>query len=284
MALRKEFLNPAWVYSRILARLTGADAKYWSAQANSFQAQLQLERAEFDRRLGAEVESRDRRLHPYVQEALRLLREQSDCAPGNLVSAESASDDCELGLMFTMEGSDKETRHSYSQTYEKLLSSAAQPIRILEVGLGSLNQFAYAGLPPGGSLRAWRKQYPGALVVGMDIDPESVAAVEPPAYVVDQTSDASLRDALKTLETYRGFDLIVDDGFHDPHANVRTMLAFFDVLKPGGFYVVEDIHESLIDFWAIISEHLPGESYVLDLRNQRPECEDNILFISRAPM
>lgn len=61
------------------------------------------------------------------------------------------------------------------------------------------------------------------------------------------------------------------------------MLAMFKHLKPGGHYVVEDIHESLIDFWRVVGALLPGKSYVLDLRAQRPECDDNVLFISQAP-
>ncbi len=188
----------------------------------------------------------------------------------------------ELSQLFTSFGSDKETRHNYGHVYEGLLASAGENPRIFEIGLGSLNAFAYAGLPPGGSIKAWRTRFPEGTVVGADIDPESVQVVDTPAFVMDQTSDTSLANARAKLSADEQFDLIVDDGFHDPHANVRTMKTLFDLLKPGGFYVVEDIHESLIDYWLAIAPHLPGDSYLLDLRNDRPDTDDNVLFISRA--
>lgn len=279
MASGKQFQDPRGLLPKIVARLSGKDKQIWVERANILDVELQIQTERIHELIG-QLDARERRLHPYAQEALSLLsfRAHSLIQEG----PEQEIRKTQLGDFFTEEGSDKATRHSYAHIYERLLAEATDTPAILEVGIGSLNAFPYAGLPPGGSLRAWRRRYPEALVVGMDIDLDSVDSVEPPAYVVDQTNDESLRDGRQILEKFGPLDLIVDDGFHDPHANVRTMLAFFCLLRPGGFYVVEDIHESLIDFWRLLAERLPGTSYVLDLSEQRPECDDNILFIARA--
>ena len=293
MHLRSQFLNPRWVVSRGWRRLSGAEAKYWRQELARLQEEQRIELAEKDssiqelqdlvQELNLQKEARGSRLHPFVSEAMNLV---ADRLPHDQLKYPTGDENpSELGEYFIAFGSDKETRHSYGETYEELIkSSDALAPRILEIGLGSLNAFAYAGLPPGGSLKAWRTRYPSGVAVGMDIDPESVAAVEQPAFVVDQTSDVSLASASRRLAEFGSFDLIVDDGFHDPHANVRTLLALFKHLKPGGHYVVEDIHESLIDFWRVVGPFLPGDSHVLDLRAQRPECDDNVLFISQAPL
>ena len=96
---------------------------------------------------------------------------------------------------------------------------------------------------------------------------------------MDQTSDKSLQRVKESLRKHGPFDLIIDDGFHDPHANIRTMLIFSELLDMKGTYVVEDVHESLIDFWSVIAHTLPGKVEILDLRNQRPETDDNILIL-----
>ena len=44
-------------------------------------------------------------------------------------------------------------------------------------------------------------------------------------------------------------------------------------------YVVEDVHETLIDFWKVIAIHLPGKMQVLDMRDLRPGVDDNILLL-----
>jgi hypothetical protein len=36
-------------------------------------------------------------------------------------------------------------------------------------------------------------------------------------------------------------DLIIDDGEHKPVANELTLLAFWPYLKPGGFFIIEDV-------------------------------------------
>jgi hypothetical protein len=222
------------------------------------------------------LNSRENRIHDFVQSALAIVAKNLDDI--TLVSDENTN--CELGKYFDLFGSDKNSRHSYAQLYENLLSKKDAP-SILEIGIGSLNPFPYAGLEPGCSLNAWRKRYPAAFIVGADIDPESVQQVSEIGYVVDQTDSTSLDALSKNLEEHGLFDLIIDDGFHDPHANIQTLIQILPHLDIDGTYVIEDVHCSLINFWRVIIATLGLNGEVLDMSSLRPQTDDNVLITIR---
>jgi len=278
--------NPSWWAKRIHYRITGREARQLFQDLNNAKMDnneiatiLESTRAELTRvneLLQYWQNSRNTRIHPYVSEALSL--------GASLVKAKNSyRSDFTLGPLtgkFSLYGSDKESRHSYTETYSEILDQIEQP-RILEIGLGSLNGYPYGGLPPGGSIKAWRDAYPNALIVGADIDVDAVNAISEIGFVVDQTSDNSLDNFVLNISQYAPFDLIVDDGFHDPHANLRTFMKIFHLLSPNGAYVVEDIHNSLVDFWKVMSSTLEASLEIRDLSADRLETDDNILLIFR---
>ena len=222
------------------------------------------------------LNSRENRLHDFVKSALALAATNLDKA--QVVTSESPN--CELGIILDSFGSDKNSRHSYANVYEDLLAGKEAP-RILEIGLGSLNDFPYAGLRPGCSLKAWRRRYPESIIIGADIDPESVQSVSELAFLVDQTDPSSLEGLSRNLKEYGRFDLIVDDGFHDPHANVQTLIKLLPHLAEDGAYVIEDVHSNLIDFWRIVLVAMDLNGQVLDMSPLRPNIDDNVLVIVR---
>jgi hypothetical protein len=216
---------------------------------------------------------RHNRIHAFVDEALALIQNRTQ-----IFDDLSEPEMHVMSGKFRKYGSDKEDRHSYSWVYSTILHGIESP-KILEIGLGSLNGYPYGGLAPGGSIKAWRDAFPTATIVGADIDSESVAAIDEIGFVVDQTSDESLQSLSRSLSDIGKFNLIVDDGFHDPHANMRTLLRLHGNLQSGGYFVIEDVHHTLINFWKGVSESLPGDLSIYDLRNQRKNCEDNILLV-----
>ena len=220
------------------------------------------------------AEQRDKRIHPFIIEALELVASDKNMVRKEVLLENKPS-------VFTEFGSDKDTRHSYGVIYLELIRKFNNP-RILEIGVGSVNDFPYAGLPPGGALKALRKEFQNAMIIGIDIDPDSIETIKDQGFigfVADQTSDESLNNVKKILTEKGPFDLIIDDGFHDPHANIRTLKKLFELLSENGTYVIEDVHETLIPFWSAIAIHLPGNVRILDLRKMRPETEDNILIL-----
>jgi SAM-dependent methyltransferase len=220
---------------------------------------------------------RDTRLHPFVREGFELLVNKKAIL-NEKNNLDVFLDSEELNKVFRDFGSDKGDRHNYGSIYQKLIGEKKDPL-ILEIGIGTENHYMYASGLAGSSLKAWREFYPNGLVIGADIDPEAISSVEPPAYIVDQTKDDSLETLATSLKQFGKFDLIVDDGFHDFHANVRTFLNIYPILKPGGHYIIEDVHESMIEIWTIVGGYLGLNLMVFDLREYREGVNDNILVV-----
>jgi hypothetical protein len=220
---------------------------------------------------------RKSRVHKFVKEALELIENSIPVMHKNSYEDYQG----ELGKLFTNFGSDKNTNHSYGKIYENLLKGALDP-QILEIGVGSLGDFPYAGLTPGGGLRAFKAMYPQSKLFGADIDLDALTKIEDVTianFYVDQTLQSELEKMKSELEKYGMFDLIIDDGFHEIHANLRTFLTLRSILKPVGKYVIEDVHLSYVPLWKAIAVIAKFDLEIVDLSDERPESEDNILLI-----
>jgi len=100
------------------------------------------------------------------------------------------------------------------------------------------------GVKGGGSTALWKTLFPSARVIGMDIklqrwlaDP---AASDGVTYVEGDQSDA-----LKLEEMAREhgpFTIVIDDGSHVSSHQETTMRCLLPHVRPGGFYIVEDVH------------------------------------------
>jgi predicted O-methyltransferase YrrM len=124
----------------------------------------------------------------------------------------------------------------YYPNYWRLARQIGPAGRILEVGVEN-----------GGSMRMWQELFPEGLVVGVDINENAdwAGAVK---IVASQDSPEMANLARKVSPG--GYDLIVDDASHDGHLSQKTFRLLFPLVKPGGWYVLED--------WAI--GYLPGYS------------------------
>jgi hypothetical protein len=265
--------------SSLVGKLSGANIKIKDMQAALTQMEFEVSNLRLELESSKDIafatlNSRENRIHEFVKSALNIVARNLD----NVILVTDEASDCELGKIFDLLGSDKNSRHSYAQIYENLLSKKTAP-RILEIGIGSLNSFPYAGIKPGCSLDAWRKRYPASFIVGADIDPASVNEVSEIAYLVDQTDSSSLDALSRNLKEYGLFDLIVDDGFHDPHANIQTLIQMLPHLSNDGSYIIEDVHASLIDFWQVVIAVLELDGEILDMSPLRPQTDDNVLIV-----
>ena len=91
---------------------------------------------------------------------------------------------------------------------------------------------------PGGSLRAFQK-YLDANIYGADIDKKILFKEKKiKTFFVDQLDDLTLRYLKKQIPK---LDLIIDDGLHQPDANLNTIIELIEHLKLNGLIVVEDI-------------------------------------------
>lgn len=174
------------------------------------------------------------------------------------------SDTKELGELFTKNGSDKATKHDYYALYAFLLRGKRNnSLNIFEIGLGTNNTDVPSNMgrdgKPGASLRGFRDWAPKANVYGADVDKRVLFSEERiQTFFIDQTDTASLTDFAQKYSS-REFDLIIDDGLHNPWANINTLNAVLPLLKTGAFFVIEDIVEKYLPTWNIVATLLPKE-------------------------
>jgi len=111
-----------------------------------------------------------------------------------------------------------------------------QDISILEIGVKK-----------GGSLKLWRELFSdSSFIFGMDIDPAI------PTFVRDAHIKTLVIDSQETELVQRGlrgllFDIILDDGNHQPEAQLKTFETLQPFLKPTGVYVIEDVYDLKLD-------------------------------------
>ena len=126
---------------------------------------------------------------------------------------------------------DKYYGHDYVQkVYSDLLAPYKEKIKT----------FVEIGVHKGNSLRMWKTYFPNARVIGLDINSSNVENCE--VIVCDQSKEEDLE---KVFEIIKNADVIVDDGSHKMYDQQKTLAILFKALKPGGLYILEDLHTSV---------------------------------------
>jgi MycE methyltransferase N-terminal len=151
-------------------------------------------------------------------------------------------------------GSDKwGSVHWYTQHYQRNFAEVQyDPLRILEIGIGGYNYESIGGE----SLYTWQRFFPRALVYGLDIYAKpAVTGPRIRAVQGDQNDPAFLAE----LGAEAGpFDIIIDDGSHINQHIVTSFTHLFPHLRPGGWYVIEDLHTA---YWPAFGGNAsPGAS------------------------
>jgi hypothetical protein len=140
-------------------------------------------------------------------------------------------------------GSDKglTTRgHGYTRAYHHFFNPIRMQARsLLEIGLQRPRRPA-ARLTDAPSLRMWREYFPNAVLVGFDI--RKFACHIPNCIIVcgDQGNAADLELAAAAFP--EGYDIVIDDGSHASPDQQLSFAVLFPRVKPGGFYIIEDLH------------------------------------------
>jgi hypothetical protein len=99
------------------------------------------------------------------------------------------------------------------------------------------------GVFSGGSLEMWRSYFGDSChVYGVDIE-QSCKSYESDNVTItigDQGDRAFWQEFIKTAPP---MDIVIDDGGHLPHQQRITLEETLPLLKPGGVFICEDIHE-----------------------------------------
>lgn len=134
----------------------------------------------------------------------------------------------------------------YTPIYDLLLSGRRDRVfRVLEVGIGTPEAMKHVpGYRPGASLRMWRDYFPNATIYGVDISHDACAAADGER-ITNWCADSRELDSTAIACAVGRFDLIVDDGSHEPEDQQKTFENLSPLLVPGGLYIIEDVNEKL---------------------------------------
>ena len=128
--------------------------------------------------------------------------------------------------------------HNYTELYERLFFPwKDEPIKIFEIGVAS-----------GGSLKMWQVYFPQARIFAVDILPKSELDT---SRVKTLIADQAKRDQLQAAIDTSGGDIhiLIDDGGHSMEQQQVSLGFLFKFVRPGGYYVIEDVHTSLPELW-----------------------------------
>ena len=102
---------------------------------------------------------------------------------------------------------------------------------------------------PGASLRAFR-DYLNIRVYGADVDKEILFEEENiNTFFIDQMDINTINDIKKVIPKC---DLIIDDGLHQPDANLNVIYNLLDHLNVNGILVIEDIEPDFVNIFKIV--------------------------------
>jgi hypothetical protein len=98
-----------------------------------------------------------------------------------------------------------------------------------------------------GSLRAWREYFENAIIVGLDIQPDTQFTDEERIItrLCDSTNESQVREVMREENFPKEFDVIIDDASHNVTNQVATLRNFFPYVREDGIYVLEDVNNGL---------------------------------------
>ena len=148
-----------------------------------------------------------------------------------------------LDELFSHYGSDKSEfskdkknkTHGFSKYYEKHLSFLKdKKIKILEIGSFS-----------GASAAAFSKYFSNCEIYCLDINISNFKYYSKKIHVFgfDSSNLKMVTNFIKKIylkETFKYFDIIIDDGSHKLSDQLKALNHFYQYLVDGGFYIIED--------------------------------------------
>ncbi len=136
--------------------------------------------------------------------------------------------------------------HTYTTYYHSIFNLSRENIKyVFECGLGTNNPYFKSNMTengiPGASHRVWRDYFFNAQIYGADIDKKVLFEEDRiKTFYVDQLDANSIKSMWETIEV-ENFDIIIDDGLHEPDANYNFFINSFHKLKKNGVFIIEDV-------------------------------------------
>lgn len=181
---------------------------------------------------------------------------------------------------------DKNTCHSYINTYENLFSSKKNHNNnILEIGIGEPKE----NKENGGSIKLWHDYFQNSTIYGLDI--HHISNINNSIQNKDRIKLFTSVNAYDTtfiksafVDNNIKFDILIDDGPHTLDSMIFFVTHYLPVLNDTGILVIEDIPD--IKWINILIQHVPEEYrrfiQVADLRHVKNRWDDIMLIINKT--
>ena len=137
--------------------------------------------------------------------------------------------------------------HNYTTFYYSIFKDMCNKnLRIFELGLGTNNVNLPSNMGsngrPGASLYGWSEFFPNSDIFGADIDSGILFNTDKiKTFYCDQTKPEIIKYMWSDPNLQENFDIIIEDGLHEFHANVCFFENSIHKLKPNGYFIIEDI-------------------------------------------
>lgn len=168
--------------------------------------------------------------------------------------------------------------HGYTIIYEQLFKPLldGREVSLMEIGV-------YDPRFPGGSVELWKSYFPDLYFVGMDINPDARVLDERNIHIFigDQNSKTDLVECMYQHGVL--FDVIIDDGSHVGEHILTSFSMLFPYVKPGGYYIIEDLHSIYTDFnltFAKLKQLI--EKYRFLIKDMTLCCNNKLLVMRKA--
>lgn len=177
--------------------------------------------------------------------------------------------------------------HTYASYYHSIFNLSRENIKLIfECGLGTNNPKIESNMTskgiPGASLRVWRDYFFNANIYGGDIDKDILFEENriKTFYVnqLDANSIKSMWDAIN-LEN---FDVIIDDGLHEPKANFNFFINSFHKLKKNGVFIIEDVSYKNIKILKNKLENYDVDIVTLSSKYKKYYLDNNLIVIRKS--
>ena len=174
---------------------------------------------------------------------------------------------------------DKNTIHSYLETYQKILNNKKDTAQnVLEIGIAE-----------GGSIKMWSDFFTNATIHGLDIiHMDSIwDEIKNNDKIVLYTSTDAYNDTfIKTefLDKNKRFDVMIDDGPHTLESMLKFIRLYSQLMTNNGILIIEDVQSW--DWIKILRNMVPLSLKkfikVYDLRKNKDRFDDIIFTIDRS--
>lgn len=162
--------------------------------------------------------------------------------------------------------SDKGREHSYiSEYYMPVFGPLKDKVKkICEIGILK-----------GSSMKLWYEYFDSAEIHGVDRKLRWFEYDHKSYLDRCQLHIGSSNETSTWANIPKDFDIIVDDGHHEPVTQIPTFKIAFQHLKPGGIYVIEDIID--IDRDRKLFMDLDSSCKIYDFRSKKGRHDDVII-------